>query len=194
MSFSVDDLVSSLSGSHIGQEAMDLATLQSQLAQTLFAQQIQIQPSRRASGEMQPCNTPTTRSRSSTLSFGQIGDTRRSHRSITTPQRSRTNSISENGTWGDMDETDEDEAMVEDLVTPSSPVPVPSYLQQVDPRAPVYGESPSASMFTSTDPFYMAQLQALQNPQPANSVFAQAGRPAQHSPFLQHVYGQAMNC
>lgn len=28
MSFSVDDLVATFSGSHIGQEAMDLATLQ----------------------------------------------------------------------------------------------------------------------------------------------------------------------
>lgn len=151
---------------------------------------------------MQPCNTPTSRTRSSSLSFGQMGDVSRQRRSssITTPNRSRNNSISVQNAWGDMDEMDEDEAMVEDLLTPSSPggasVPMPAYAhQQSSARSQTYGgytESPSSSLFTSTDPFYIAQMQALQNPQHrTNSAFAQAGRPSEYSPFLQHTHAFA---
>ena len=77
MSFSVDDLVASLSGNHIGQEAIDLATLQvlfispllspfsagtnsrislkSQLAQSLYCPQEATVPTPNKPGH---CNTP----------------------------------------------------------------------------------------------------------------------------------------
>jgi len=200
MSISVDDLVASFSGSHIGQEAIDLATLQAQLAQTLFSQQIPSnmhgQNSRTDKGDGQPCNTPTARTPSSSFGFGQIGDIRRGSSSSMSRSRSRKNSIVDE-TWRDVDEMDEDEQMVEDLLTPSSPsIMTPNFIHShsqipSSSRTPIssihntYAESPSASLFTTTDPFYMAQLQALQNPQPT-SIFAQSGRPAQHSPFFQH--------
>ena len=108
---------------------------------------------------------------------------------------------------------DEDERMVEDLLlaSPASPThPSASYS-----RAPPAPQSPSAyrprktslsihmipldhshqhhdlptpnnSLFTSTDPFYLASLQSAHSHAPSGSVFAQAGRPSTHSPFLKH--------
>lgn len=237
MSISVDDLVASLSGNHIGQEAMDLATLQvlsppfntftcssphllspqAQLAQTLFSQEIP--PNMLAQsghhqdvGDVQLCNTPTSRTRSSSLSFGQMGDMSLAHRrrrssSVTSRSRSCKNSaVPVDDNWEDVDEMDEDEQMVEDLVTPSSPMSAGSSVSNFAftqrrmssssaSRSPAASTQNSydASLFTTTDPFYMAQLQASQNPQ-SNSAFAQSGRPAQHSPFLlQHPHHQVQN-
>ncbi|KAF9004778.1 hypothetical protein BDQ17DRAFT_1325570 [Cyathus striatus] len=66
MTISVDDLVSSLNSSHIGQEAMDLAALQAQLAQAFFNQfPSSAAPTpipRKRSTHTQPCNTPTASS------------------------------------------------------------------------------------------------------------------------------------
>ena len=183
------------------------------MAQTLssFSQQIPsntvcVQNGRGDIGDGQPCNTPTA---SSSFGFGQIGDiTRRSSSSLGgSRSRSRKNSMVDE-TWGDVDGMDEDEQMVEDiLLTPSSPsITAPhfvhSHFHHHQPQMPppssarttsissahnsLYPEPPSgASLFTTTDPFYIAQLQALQNPQPS-SIFAQSARPAQHSPFFQH--------
>jgi hypothetical protein len=169
-----------------------------------------IQNGRQDADDVQLCNTPTTRTRSSSFSFGQMGDMTMAQRR----SRSRKNSVATNEGWEDVDEMDEDEQMVEDLVTPSSPMAtsanVPNFTfshHQRSPssssRSPItstqnsYSEAPSASLFTATDPFYIAQLQAAQTPQ--TSIFAQSGRPAQHSPFLhhprhqpQHAYAQPM--
>ena len=47
--------------------------------------------------------------------------------------------------------------------------------------------APNTSLFTTTDPFYLASLQSGHgHPPSSSSVFAQAGRPAAHSPFLMH--------
>ncbi|ESK93555.1 hypothetical protein Moror_1561 [Moniliophthora roreri MCA 2997] len=199
MSISVDDLVSSLSSSHIGQEALDLAALQTQLAQALFMQHAastSISPNN-SSGERftQPCNTPTGRTPSSSISWGQMMDAQR-----TNPTRWNSDE-----SFRELDDA-EDERMVEDILLPSSPVsPGPSssstpFVQHqstrqsrsqsrsgpmASPVSPGFGTDSSPSIFATTDPFYLAQLQALQshNSSPA-SVFTQLGRPSQQSPFV----------
>lgn len=106
---------------------------------------------------------------------------------------------------------EEDERMVEELLIPSSPVISNSFYKPVNPHlsassTPSSPMSPSfqnshnhsispsqsftdssspSSVFTSTDPFYMAQLQASQsysNTSP-QSVFSQNGHISQSSPF-----------
>lgn len=48
--------------------------------------------------------------------------------------------------------------------------------------------SPTASLFTTTDPFYLAQLQSLNNTTPhPQSVFAQNARLTQNSPFARSL-------
>ena len=251
MSFSVDDLVCSFSSNHIGQEAMDLATLQvclhsalisdtlkvflpfcqAQLSETLFGgpsygRQPQMRiPDRGRSKNTQPCNTPIARTRSSSISEWGNGN----GMAVDSRHRSRSNSSA------CLDDMEEDERMVEELLIPSSPLtasnphisnPFPStssatYLSTTSsfqgpiPTSPhtqtafaSYGSdtspsSPSSSQFTTTDPFYIAQLQASQtfsnngnlnlnsssgNQQP--SVFAQNGRLSQGSPFALYGHGQ----
>jgi hypothetical protein len=176
MSLSVDDLVSSLNANHIGQEAIDIAALhvrvlfspvsrpdpppQSQLAQALFGQP---SPSRQSS---QACTTPTTRTPSASISFSRPRD----------------------------DAMDEDERMVEELLMPASPSAATStayqcsnaYHQSSPPFATQHA-SPSdtsmASVFASTDPFYIAAMQQQQQQQ-TTSFFAQSARVSQNSPFL----------
>ncbi|KAF9480222.1 hypothetical protein BDN70DRAFT_931890 [Pholiota conissans] len=187
MSFSVDDLVSSLNSSHIGQEARDLAALQAQLAETLFGanagststgggHQMHIQiPARGRPQHTQPCNTPLARTPSSSISGWNMY-----------AEHKRNSSVSSSHYH---DEMEEDERMVEELLLPSSPYPgnhtassssnysSPYYsssaYQSPPPQtpssayaSPTFTEppppSPSASLFTTTDPFYIAQAQASQ--------------------------------
>ncbi|KAK0498363.1 hypothetical protein EDD18DRAFT_1157395 [Armillaria luteobubalina] len=154
MSFNVEDLVSSFSSSHIGQEAMDLAALQAQLAQALF-----VQETPRENRYHRPCSTPTSRTPSSSFSWGQTDEAMR-----------------------DSDEL-EDERMVEDLLLPSSPisashfaVPSQSRPQHKSQKSTGFSANSPESNFTTTDPFYMAQLQAMQynSPPPSQSPFVQA--------------------
>lgn len=162
MSLSVDDLVSSFSSSHIGQEAIDLAALQAQLAQTLFASARQI-PNRNS----HTCNTPVARTPSSSFSFPRPTD------EVT------------------MDD-DDDERMVEELIMPSSPIPASQSTSSTHSQAhlssyfplSVEPSSSSASVFTSTDPFYLATMQQQQQQSASTSFFAQNGRLAQNSPFF----------
>ncbi|KIK54454.1 hypothetical protein GYMLUDRAFT_905745 [Collybiopsis luxurians FD-317 M1] len=170
--------------------------LQAQLAQTLFTQPI-VSPSSDASLHHQPCNTPTGRTPSSSFSWGQVMDVQQ--------RLSRRNP-------DDMIDDAEDERMVEEILMPSSPAsaghhPSASFaLQQQlnsssSPKSQNKGHwftsaanpssnpsSPSvsdpSSSFASTDPFYLAQLQAMQT-SAAPSAFSQLGRPSQHSPFVQ---------
>jgi hypothetical protein len=106
----------------------------------------------------------------------------------------------------------EDERMVEEILTASSPTSpgysaAPFALQQQFNNAPRTQSrshhnrftSPStsspissgsltdpSSQFASTDPFYLAQLQAMQNHNASPpSALSQLGKPAQHSPFMQ---------
>ncbi|KAJ4472022.1 hypothetical protein J3R30DRAFT_3298575 [Lentinula aciculospora] len=195
MSLSVDDLVSSLSSSHIGQEALDLAALQTQLAQTLFSQPIAYSSDPSLDSFHQPCNTPTGRTPSSSFSWGQVMDVQQ--------RLSRRDEMIDDA---------EDERMVEEILVPSSPAS-PGYSsasyavqQQMSisqqkphnrgphnpsitsfPSFPISSSSVSeSSSFTSTDPFYLAQLQAMQSHGASSpSALSQLGMPAQHSPFMQ---------
>ncbi|KAJ7283400.1 hypothetical protein C8J57DRAFT_1120892 [Mycena rebaudengoi] len=187
MSLSVEDLVSSLSSSHIGQEAMDLAALQVQLAQTLFCQSMSsssMAAQDRKDDYNQPCNTPTNRTPSASFSWGQMIDSAR-HSDSTSRRNSEDHEM-------------EDERMVEDLLIPTSPMSAnPSTAsahfsipqsstgrtQNSPPKYPSY--EPTPSLFTTTDPFYIEQLQAAQNYSAAPpSMFSQAAFPSQQSPFI----------
>jgi hypothetical protein len=113
---------------------------------------------------------------------------------------------------------EEDERMVEELLIPSSPVSSNSFYKPSTPQfsTPFMPSSPVASsqnnstfpsthtalssssqshsdpssVFTSTDPFYIAQLQASQsfNKSSPQSVFSQNGQISQNSPFFQTQY------
>ncbi|KAJ7499318.1 hypothetical protein FB451DRAFT_1385017 [Mycena latifolia] len=179
----MDDLCASLSSSHVGQEAMDLAALQVQLAQTLFCQSMSASSSvpQRRDDYAQPCNTPTGRTPSASFSWGPMIDP--SRHSEPSPRRNTDDHF--------RDEMEEDERMVEDLLIPTSPV-TPRQQQNSSgagrppQSAPAYPPTEtSPSLFTTTDPFYMAQLQAAQNYGVAPpSVFSQAAFPSQQSPFM----------
>ncbi|KAF5388140.1 hypothetical protein D9615_000019 [Tricholomella constricta] len=185
MSLSIDDLASSLSASHIGQEALDLAALQAQLAQTLFGQSIthssNPQKVSRKTSFTQPCNTPT-----SSYSFSHFHDVRQG-------KASGSESIwaFDGSSFNLTDNTEEDERMVEDLLIPCSPMS----MNPLQFSLPFSAGSKShhlsnnqtsethSSLFTSTDPFYIAQSQAqYQNPAP-HSAFTQLGQLSHQSPF-----------
>ncbi|KAG5353721.1 hypothetical protein E4T56_gene5065 [Termitomyces sp. T112] len=172
MSISIDDLANSLSASHVGQEALDLAALQAQLAKTLFASSAahSSNPQRvsRKTSFSQPCNTPTF------TNFTQLVDSQ---------------ATAAGPSWA-ADDMEEDEPMVEDLLLPRSPnssmlqfsLPLTSRpTTHLSSNNQTSSESPSS--FASTDPFYLAQLQAQrQNPSPY-SPFTELGKISQHSPF-----------
>ncbi|KAG7096580.1 hypothetical protein E1B28_003999 [Marasmius oreades] len=186
MSISVEDLVCSFSSNHIGQEAMDLAVLQAQLAQAFFNQSSELSSSQKPAGEpfSQPCNTPTGRTPSTNLSWG-VADAQRVN-------RRNSEDVSR-----ELDDV-EDERMVEDILVPSSPAPAGAPIFSTQPLSrtsrshssaiPLSPSSPTfvsdTSSFTSTDPFYLAQLQAMQTTASPSSVFTQLGRPSQQSPFV----------
>ncbi|KAG0700061.1 hypothetical protein DFH29DRAFT_650253 [Suillus ampliporus] len=210
MSMSVDDLVASLSANHIGQEAIDLAALQAQLAQTLFAHQISPSytpssshtnaqspnASRRDPAHVQHCTTPTARTPSSSISWPA------GYMPVELAQRKRTNSVvcphtrrpSVDEGWCDVDELDE-ERMVEDMIVPSSPQSPKTFIWGYTglKGAPTPAPTPIAivstsveaqTLFTTTDPFYQQASQANATSQPPSSFFGNAGRPANHSPFV----------
>ncbi|KAJ6538937.1 hypothetical protein B0H19DRAFT_1176262 [Mycena capillaripes] len=191
MSLSMDDLCASLSSSHVGQEAMDLAALQVQLAQTLFCQSMAASSAAQRQREddyAQPCNTPTGRTPSASFSWSPMVD----------PSRQSDLALRRNTEDHFRDETEEDERMVEDLLIPNSPMsakqqsPAAGRPQQTSPTYPP-SESPQ-SLFATTDPFYIAQLQAAQNYGVSPpSVFSQAAFPSQQSPFMMHSNFQRHN-
>jgi hypothetical protein len=87
--------------------------------------------------------------------------------------------------------------MVEDLLIPNSPMPV-SPKQQSPAAGRTQQQSPATespqSLFATTDPFYIAQLQAAQNYGVSPpSVFSQAAFPSQQSPFMMHSNFQRHN-
>ncbi|KAJ7477130.1 hypothetical protein B0H11DRAFT_1633087, partial [Mycena galericulata] len=182
MSLSMDDLCASLSSSHVGQEAMDLAALQVQLAQTLFSQSLSsASMPRRQDDYAQPCNTPTSRTPSASFSWGPMLD----------PSRHSDPTSRRNSEDHFRDETDEDERMVEDLLIPTSPMspkqPTVAAGRSQQSSSTYPSSDPTSSLFTTTDPFYMAQLQAAQNYGVSPpSVFSQAAFPSQQSPFVMH--------
>lgn len=196
MSFSVDDLVSSFNSSHIGQEALDIAQLQAQLAETLFGGNTP--SSSRQRGREYHCTTPIARTPASTSYMD----------SFMGQSRSRSSSIS--GRMEDM----EDEMMVEDLLMPATPSssvfengnhntfssfsnansyaqPSSSYtsssLNQMPSRTfnEALPSSPTQSIFASTDPFFLQTQANSQSYFYNNSNITQRGRPSQNSPFVQ---------
>ncbi|KAG5645774.1 hypothetical protein DXG03_005311 [Asterophora parasitica] len=183
MSFSIDDLAASLSTSHIGQEALDLAALQAQLAQSLFGQSIaqasNPQRVRSKTSFTQPCNTPTSSSFTS-----PFHDVRQGQASGSEPSW-----YFDRPSFDAADITmEEDERMVEALLIPCSTNPTSSLhilsknaTQHLSVR--VQTSESSSSSFTSTDPFYVAQYQAqYHNPTP-HSAFTQLGELPHQSPF-----------
>jgi hypothetical protein len=161
MSLTVDDLVSSLSSSHIGQEAIELAALQEYLRQTGFGKpgaatcpspSFASPPSTSRQTLDQLCNTPISQNTPVQSSMAQYAWT----------ERNDGNSMTMNGEGGDSSTCSalfaggddySDEAMVEDLLIPSSPPPSSAF-----PHTRL--RSSSSSSFASSDPFYLAQTQA----------------------------------
>jgi hypothetical protein len=102
------------------------------------------------------------------------------------------------GNVDDASDDMEDERMVEDILIPASPTSMPNSAsifssQQQSPTwagslhhrsFPASSPSFPNDMFTAADPFYNAQLQALQNHTSSTSAMAQMGRPSQQSPFI----------
>ncbi|KAG6896868.1 hypothetical protein C0992_005559 [Termitomyces sp. T32_za158] len=171
MSISIEDLANSLSASHVGQEAIDLAALQAHLAKTLFATSVthSSNPQRvsRKTSFSQPCNTPTY------TNFAQFVG----------PQV-----VAAGPSWA-MDEMEEDERMVEDLLLPRSPnssalqFSLQSQSRSTSHLSSNNQTSDSPSSFTSTDPFYLAQLQAQHQSSNTYSPLAELGKLPQQSPF-----------
>ncbi|KAG1773777.1 hypothetical protein EDD22DRAFT_379 [Suillus occidentalis] len=198
MSMSVDDLVASLNANHIGQEAIDLAALQAQLAQTLFAHQIS--PSYASSSSptsygnssaircdpahVQHCTTPTTRTPSSSISWPagympvEITQKKRSN-SIVCP-RSRRPSLDDG--WCDPDELDE-ERMVEDMIVPSSPQSPKTFIWAYAGLKGAPTPAPTPITIVGTP-----QTRPHSNPQ---SFFTNAGRPSNQSPFVRSNWESA---
>jgi hypothetical protein len=161
MSLTVDDLVSSLSSSHIGQEAIELAALQEYLRQTGFGKPGAVTcpspsfaspPSTSRQTLDQLCNTPISHNTPVQSSMAQYAWTERTGDG---------NSMTVNGESGDSSSCSalflggddySDEAMVEDLLIPSSPPPSSAFPQ-------TRLRSSSSSSFVSSDPFYLAQAQ-----------------------------------
>ncbi|KAH6896480.1 hypothetical protein BKA70DRAFT_1316581 [Coprinopsis sp. MPI-PUGE-AT-0042] len=190
MSISVDDLISSFSSSHIGQEATELAQLQAQLAETLFNANSFASSSRR--GRDYHCPTPTGRAPSSSNYMDAfVGQS-----------RSRSSSIS-----GRMEDV-EDELMVEELLmgqpssssgfenqnsyssfSSSNGFAQSSYHPSQSAASQGLPSSPSQSLFASTDPFFMQAQANSQSYFYNNSNITQHGRPAQSSPFVQSASG-----
>lgn len=132
--------------------------------------------------------------------------------------RSRRNSVS--STY--LDDMEEDEKMVEDLLIPSPPLSaslsgsyfgsvfLPSNFHETQ-SSPAntnpgmftpgctshnnFSDPPPSSptsLFTTTDPFYLAQLQSLSNIHPhSQSVFTQNARLTQNSPFANSPFARS---
>jgi len=111
------------------------------------------------------CNTPVARTPSSSFSFSQPTD------EVT---------------------MDNDERMVEETLMPSSPVSPPQPISPAHSQAhlssflplSVEPSSSSASVFTSTDPFYLAIMQQQQQQSASTSFYAKNGPITQNSPFF----------
>ncbi|KAK7061375.1 hypothetical protein R3P38DRAFT_3302575 [Favolaschia claudopus] len=189
MNVPMDDLCASLSSSHVGQEAIDLAALQVQLAQALFAQSLASSSTpQRTHDYDQPCNTPTGRTPSASFSWSPLAVVDASHHTEPLRRNSESQQV--------RDEMEEDEKMVEDLLIPSAmSSPVSSKSSPRSPQvASPYPAAPDTSLFTTTDPFYIAQLQAAQNYGASPpSVFSQTAFPSSQSPFFVHSTFQHQN-
>lgn len=212
MSFSVDDLVSSLSSNCISNETAELnawkvrfsapflcfsvptdTSPQAQFAQALYFQPAVAAPSARTDAH---ANTPMACTPTSSAAWDQPEFHRRRHNSVA--GMGGRHDADERSSYGSADPMamEEDEQMVEDMLFPSSPAsasapqmppPSPTYYarhpRKTSVSAPYYEMPSGPSLFATTDPFYLAELARPQNPAPA-SFFAQFGKPTQQSAFL----------
>ncbi|KAI6105368.1 hypothetical protein F5141DRAFT_1216165 [Pisolithus sp. B1] len=138
MSISVDDLVASLSSNHIGQEALELAALQAQLAQTLLVHQFSsssphfqhqhvsgshpnVSVPRRDPGHVPHCTTPTSRTPSSSAFIWPLPvQEYASHSRRSSISSIKMQQCHEDIVLVEMDDADEEDArLVEAMVTPS---------------------------------------------------------------------------
>ncbi|KAI0352712.1 hypothetical protein OH77DRAFT_1523048 [Trametes cingulata] len=215
MSISVDDLVASLNANHIGQEAIELAALQAcirrraQLSQTL-SNPIPFNTPRAA-----PLNTPISCTPSSSISW-EAGDATWGHRGSVSSSKMRCSIDESPRESDEMDEDERMvEDLLFSPASPTSPSASFSRAPPSASAAPAQSStpasalrqrkaslsmhmiplehshhdlpSPNTSLFATTDPFYLASLQSAHAHTPASSsVFAQAGRPSTHSPFVKH--------
>ncbi|KAI0637683.1 hypothetical protein C8Q77DRAFT_1214734 [Trametes polyzona] len=209
MSISVDDLVASFNANHIGQEAIELAALQAQLSQTLFSQPIPFNTPRTAG-----VNTPISRTPASSVSW-EAGDATWGQRGSTSSANMRCSVDEGQRDSDDMDEDERMvEDLLFSPTSPTtqsasfSRLPPSSSAAQATSPTPSSAlrqrkaslsmnmiplehshhdlPSPNTSLFATTDPFYLASLQGAHSHAQNSSVFAQAGRPTTHSPFLKH--------
>ncbi|KAG6332635.1 hypothetical protein ID866_6457 [Astraeus odoratus] len=138
MSVSIDDLVASLSSNHIGQEALDLAALQAQLAQTLLSHQLSnaqsafpsahasggaphtsVHIARRDPGHVQHCTTPTARTPSSSFVWPAHVAEYASHSRRSSTSSTRMRHQSQDDVLADLDDMDEEDARaVEAMIIP----------------------------------------------------------------------------
>ncbi|KAI0254215.1 hypothetical protein BJV78DRAFT_1280238 [Lactifluus subvellereus] len=201
----IDDLVSSFSASHVSQEAMDISTLQSQLANVIYFPsqgQSGVHCVTRRNSYAQPCNTPTPTSATASFHWEWEDATRcrgQNPAPYVPPAPLRN---------CDVDDEMEDEQAVENLLNAHTPnqcqIGTPHQRQQQSKYRPVsigqpfppptsqtisspmYDNAPglsgSPSHFANTDPFYLAAVQTA-SLTPPPSFFAQAARPAPNSPF-----------
>jgi hypothetical protein len=177
--------------------------LQAQLAKSLFGGSNSTSRGGPSRGFKNACNTPMARTRTSSfVNWNGPASQRMAELHLDT-------------------DMEEDERMVEELLIPSSPVSSNSFYKPSTPQfsTPFMSSSPVASsfqsnytfpsthstlssssqshsdpssVFTSTDPFYIAQLQASQsfNNSSPQSAFSQNGQISQNSPFFQTQYHQ----
>ncbi|KAI0366425.1 hypothetical protein BV20DRAFT_1038383 [Pilatotrama ljubarskyi] len=214
MSISVDDLVASLNANHIGQEAIELAALQ--LSQTL-SNPIPFNAPRAA-----PLNTPISRTPSSSFSWEAADATWGNRGSVSSSKmRCSIDESPRESDEMDEDERMVEDLLFSPS-SPTSPSASFSRAPPSTSAAPATSSStpasalrqrkaslsmhmiplehshhdlpsPNTSLFATTDPFYLASLQSAHTHAPASSsVFAQAGRPSTHSPFMKHHHHHPM--
>ncbi|KAJ7179501.1 hypothetical protein C8R46DRAFT_1345836 [Mycena filopes] len=160
MSLSMDDLCASLSSSHVGQEAMDLAALQVQLAQTLFCHSMASSAAAQQQQQQQRQDDypPALQHTHGSLLHGRSN-------APTPPPRDHFR-----------DEMEEDERMVEDLLIPTSPAS-PKQQQQQNPfyiaqlqATQSYGVSPPSVFSQSAFPSQQSPFMIHSNFQRHNAT------------------------
>ncbi|KAI6046487.1 hypothetical protein EDC04DRAFT_3136352 [Pisolithus marmoratus] len=206
MSISVDDLVASLSSHHIGQEALELAALQAQLAQTLLVHQFSsssphfqhphvsashsnVNVPRRDPGHVQHCTTPTARTPSSSAFIWPLPvQEYASHSRRSSTSSMKMQQCHEDITLADMDDADEEDArLVEAMVTPSDAL-VCSSPGAAHSRSNSYTWSSSYQCKDASNTFPVPTSHQLTSPMDSSCSFAttdpfyiQASQTAQQS-------------
>jgi len=181
--YQVDELIATLSTSHIGNEAIELAMLQAQLQQALQAYPqgapYPTSPVQSSYAGGAPVNTPIPGA--AWVHNMEAAQTRRRRSSSSASAMSaRSRRRQTNDEDEDMMEDVEEEAEVDSsLYATSSPIQYAAA-----PSSPTQAYSPSTYAYALTDPFLAAQLRAAEQRNRQPSFFAQIATAQQHvSPF-----------